>query len=175
MGKININRPVHLALRDRNCEDAMGLLKYAFEARPLNSRIAIINTLVERLRTAADEAAYALRGIMGRQEERDFAKFLKMLLNGARIVQVMTAHEELLQRDSSFLKRIMGENSRRIAESRFSHRNFGGTMMGDLKIMGGVAEKSYQKLKRENFLACDEEGQRRYQIMFHSAGRKESA
>ena len=174
MGKVNINRPVHLALRDRNCEDAMGLLKYAFEARPLNSRVAIINTLVEKLRNAVAEAAYALRGIMGQQEERDFAKFLKMLLNGARIVQVMTEHEELLQRDSSFLKRIMGEDSRWIPESRLSHRNFGGSMMGDLKIMAGVAEKAYRKLKRVNFIACDEDGRRRYQVMFNSAGRKES-
>lgn len=172
MGKININRPVHLALRDRNCEDAMGLLKYAFEARPLNSRRTIINSLVEKLQNAADEAGYALRGLLGKQEERDFAKFLKMLLNGARIVQVMTAHEELLQRDSSFLKRIMGENSRQIVESRFSHRNFGGSMMGDLKIMFGVAEKAYQELKRKNFFDCDKEGKRRYQVMFYSSARE---
>lgn len=172
MGKVNINRPVHLALRDHSCEEALDLLKYAFAARPLNSRIAIINSLVEKLQLAADEARYSLRGFPGKQEERDFAKFLRMLLDGARTVRVMTAHEELLHRDTSFIKRILGDNSRRITESRFSHRNYGGRMMEDLKIMAGVAEKAYQKLKQDNFLDCDEEGRRRYQTMFHSAGQK---
>ena len=37
MGMVNINRPIHLALRDGSYEKFLGLLKPSFEGRPLAS------------------------------------------------------------------------------------------------------------------------------------------
>ena len=63
MGKVDINRSVHLALRDRNYEEALGLLKYTQDvqspivakpvegqgARPRATRIRMKSWLLEKI------------------------------------------------------------------------------------------------------------------------------
>ena len=169
MGKVNINRPVHLALRDKNYEKFLELLKYSFDARSLDSRRQIVESLVERAQTAYDEGHFALRGVLGSQLERDFIKFLEMVLDALRAVQFMVEHEEILQRDTSFLRRFLREDPRAITDSKFSHRSRAAQILEEVKIMAGIAEKAYHKLREENLKSLNRDDKRRYAMMTEKA------
>lgn len=170
MGKVNINRPVHLALRDRNYEESLRLLKYTFEGRPFASRKKIIYSLIDKLETAYNESRFALRGIIGSQRELDFIRFLKMDLDASLSVKFIVDHEGILERDTSFLKRFLRDNPETLKDFKIFHRRRAENILKGIKFMAGVTEKVFLELKRENFQQLSEDEQRRYTIMFQSSG-----
>jgi len=175
MGKVNINRPVHLALRDKNYEKFLELLKYSFDARSLGSRKKIIDSMVGKAQTAYDEGRFALRGIRGSQLERDFIKFLEMILDALRAVQFMVEHEEILQRDTSFLRRFLREDPRAVSDSKFSHRQRAAKILEEVKIMAGIAEKAYRELREEELKNLNRDDKRRYAMMAEKAATLETS
>ena len=171
MVKIDINRSVHLALRDWNYEEALGLLKYAFAGRSRASRKRIMYTMSERLETAYLEARFALRGIVAEQRELDFLKFLRMLLDAATAVKDIVDHEGIMDQDTSFLNRFLGDNPDLIREFKVSHRERGRSIINGIKIMARATEKNFLRLKKSNFKALSKDEQRRYTTMYRSGIR----
>ena len=96
MGKIDINRCVHLALRDKNYEDILDLLKYAFEGRALVSRQKIVYTIAEKIEIAYLESRFALRGIVAEQRELDFIKFLRVFLDAIHSVKSLVDRKSVV-------------------------------------------------------------------------------
>ncbi len=168
MGKVDINRSVHLALRDKNYEEILGLLKYAFEGRSHSSRKKIIYALSGRLETAYVEARFALRGIMAEQRELDFIRFLRMFLDGFHAVKNIVDHEGILNQDTSFLNRFLSDNPGLVQEFKISHRERARSIINGLKIMARATEKNFLRLKKDNFEALSKDEQRRYTVMYSS-------
>lgn len=165
MGMVNINRPIHLALRDGSYEKFLVLLKPSFEGRPLASRKKIIGAAVESLEGAHAAASGALRGVMGSQRERDFCKFLRMILDSARSVKFLVEHEEILEQDTSFLKRFLSGSPQAVTDARVIRRRKAEEFMEGVRTMARIGEKEFQKLQAENFHALNEDERRRYRAM----------
>jgi len=168
VGRANINRPVHLAIRDRYYGKFLDLLKFSFEGRPLNSRQRLIGTVAKALQAAYGGAQFALRGEEGTREERDFIRFLRLLLDSARTVEFLVRHEEILKEDTSFLKRFLHDNPQAVTDSTFFHRERAEQEMREIKLLASVAEGSYLALKQANFESLSADEQRRYLAMFGS-------
>jgi hypothetical protein len=162
MGMVNINRPIHLALRDGYYEKFLGLLKYSFEGRPLASRKKITGSMVENLERANAAAASALCGVMGSQRERDFTKFLRVILDSARAVKFLVEHEEILEQDTSFLKRFLAGSPQAVTDARLLQRQEAEEFRRGVKSMVQIGDKEFQKLKAENFQSLSEDERRRY-------------
>ena len=168
MGMVNINRPIHLALRDSYYGKFLRMLKYSFEGRPLASRKKVIASLVEYLERSYTEAAGALRGVMGSQRERDFVKFLRVILDSSRAVKSMLEHEEILEQDTSFLKRFLSGSPQAVTEARNLRRRKAEEFLLGVKLMAGIGEKEFQKLQAENFHTLSEDERRRYRAMLEN-------
>jgi len=175
MGKIDINRSVHLALRDKNYEEMLGLLKYAFEGRALSSRQKIVYTIAEKIEISYMEANFALRGIVAEQEELDFIKFLRMVLDAIHAVKSLVDHEKILNQDTSFLNRFLGDSPGMIGDFKVSHRERTRGIMNGLKVMARATERNFMLLKKENYETLSKDEQRRYTVMYSSAPRREKA
>jgi hypothetical protein len=170
MGKVDINRPVHLALRDKNYEEVLRLFKYALEGRALLSRKKIITAMEEHIATTYQEADFATRGIVAEQRELDFIRFLRIFLEAVTAAGKIVIHEEILNQDSSFLNRFLTENPGLIREFRISHRARAAGIINDLKVMVRATEKNYLTLKKDNYEALQPDEQRRYTLMYRSGG-----
>ena len=175
MGKIDINRSVHLAIRDKNYEESLDLLKYAFEGRALSSRQKIVYTIAEKIDIAYLEARFALRGIVAEQRELDFTKFLRMFLDAIHAVKNLVDHEEILNQDTSFLNRFLSESPGLIGEFKISHRERARGIMNGLKVMARATERNFLLLKKSNYETLSKDEQRRYTVMYSSAPRREKA
>jgi len=173
MGKVDINRSVHLALRDRNYEEILSLLKYAFEGRSFASRKKIIDAISERIQISYSEANFALRGIVVEQKELDFICFLRMFLDATGAVKNIVDHEGILNQDTGFLNRFLSDNPGMIREFKVSHRARALGIINDLKIMARTTEKNFLQLKKDNFEALSPDEQRRYTVMYGSVARRE--
>jgi hypothetical protein len=173
MGKVDINRSVHLALRDKNYEETLGLLKYAFEGRSLASRQKIVSAISRRIETAYMEARFALRGVVVEQRELDFIRFLRMFLDGSHAIKNIVDHEGILNQDSSFLNRFLSDNPGLIREFKVSHRERARSIINGLKIMARATEKNFLQLKKDNFETLSKDEQRRYTVMYSSEIRGE--
>lgn len=170
MGTIDINRPVHLALRDKNYEEVLSLYKYALEGRGLLSRKKIINAMEEHIATAYQEANFATRGIVVEQKELDFIRFLRIFLEAFSAAGNIVGHEEILNQDSGFLNRFLAENPGLIREFRISHRARALGIINDLKVLARATEANYLTLKKDNYEALSPDEQRRYIVMYRSGG-----
>lgn len=168
MGKIDINRSVHLALRDKNYEEVLGLFKYAIEGRSLASRKKIISAMEEHIHTAYQEANFATRGLVAEQQELDFIRFLRIFLEAVSAAGHIVGHEEILNQDSGFLNRFLSENPGLIREFRVSHRARAAGIINDLKVMVRSTEKNYLDLKKDNYETLSPDERRRYTLMYRS-------
>ncbi len=168
MGKIELNRPVHLALRDKNYEEVLGLFKYALEGRSLASRKRIISAMEEHISTAYEQANFAIRGLVAEQRELDFIRFLRIFLEAVAAAGNIVVHEEILNQDSSFLNRFLSDNPGLIREFRDSHRARATGIINDLKVMVRSTEKNYLNLKKDNYETLPPDEQRRYTLMYRS-------
>lgn len=170
MVEVSINRSVHLALRDKNYEEVLRLFKYALEGRGLVSRKKILAAMGEHIVTACQEANFAIRGIVIKQKERDFIRFLRIFLEEVTAAGKIVVHEETLNRDSSFLNRFLVETPGLIHDFRVSLEDRAARIINDLKVMVWATEKNYLALKQNNFEALDSDEQRRYNLMYRSGG-----
>jgi hypothetical protein len=170
MAESSINRPVHLALRDKNYEEVLRLFKYALEGRGLISRKKIIAAMEEHIVTASQEAGFAARGIVIQPKERDFVHLLRVLLEEVTAADKIVGHEEILNRDNSFLNRFLAETPGLIHEFLVSHEGRAAGIINGLKVMVWATEKNYLDLKQNNFEALDPDEQRRYNLMYRSGG-----
>ncbi len=168
MGKVELNRAVHLALRDKNYEEVLGLFKYALEGRSLASRKRIISEMEEHIDTAYQEANFAIRGLVAEQQELDFIRFLRIFFEAVTAAGHIVVHEEILNQDSSFLNRFLSENPGLIREFRVSHRARASGIINDLKVMVRSTEKNFLSLKNNNYEALRPDEQRRYTLMYRS-------
>ena len=141
MGKVDTNRAVHLALRDKNFEAVLSLFKYALEGRALASRRRIIQTLLGHVLTARQEADFATRGVVVEQEELDFIRFLRILHEAIIAAANIVGHEKILDQDRSFLRRFLSGDSDLIIEFKKSHRARALEIINDLKMMTRAVEK----------------------------------
>lgn len=173
MGRVDINRSVHLAIRDKNYEEILDLLKYAFEGRAIASRRKIIYLIAEKIETTYMEARFSLRGIIAEQKELDFLKFLRMVLDAIRSVKNLVDHEVIMNQDTSFLNRFLSDNPGLIGEFKISHRDRAYGIMNGLKKMARATERNFLQLKKNNFESLSEDEQRRYMVMYSSVPRKE--
>lgn len=172
MGKIDINRSVHQALRDKNYEEILDLLKYAFEGRALSSRKKIVYTITDKIEIAYKEARFSLRGIVAEQRELDFIKFLRVFLDAIRAVKNLVDHEEILNQDTSFLNRFLSDSPGLIGEFKISHRERGRDIMNGLKVMARATERNFLRLKKDNYEALSQDEQRRYAAMYGSTPQR---
>ncbi len=168
MGKVDINRSVHLALRDKNFEAVLSFFKFALEGRALASRKRIIQTMLNHVFTARQEADFATRGVVVEQEELDFIRFLRILHEAVIAAANIAGHEEILNQDRSFLKRFLSGDSELINKFKKSHRDRALAIINDLKMMTRAVEKRYLQLKKENYESLDPDEQRRYTLMYRS-------
>jgi len=175
MGKVDINRSVHLAIRDKNYEEILGLLKYAFEGRALSSRQKIIYAIAEKIQIAYQESNFALRGIVAEQRELDFIKFLRMFLDAIYAVKNLVDHEGIMNHDTSFLNRFLSDSPGLIGEFKISHRERGRDILNGLKVMARATERNFLLLKKDNYESLSRDEQRRYTVMYSSKPRRENA
>ncbi len=169
MASSDINRSVHLALRDKNYLKFTALLKRQFSRRSLTSRRKLVLELLQKVETAALEAVDALRGIKEEPLERDFLSFLRMLDDGCEAIRFMVEFEEILEHEGGFLKRMISRSPARLVKAQLTHRQSALEIYNELRAVVRMADSRFEDLRKKNIEALGAEGRRRYQAMFNSA------
>lgn len=168
MGKVEINRPVHLAWRDHDYGDFLRLLQFGFEGRPLKTRKKLIREMVEVLEKTMEASRFSLRGEGADSAEEDFARFLRLMHDSARTVDFVVHHEQILQEGTSFLRRFLGASLQEISGLDNYLQARGEQILREMKLLASLAEKAYLDLKARNFEDLDPDGRRRYKLMLAS-------
>lgn len=169
MASSDINRSVHLALRDKNYLGFSSALNYSFSSRSLSSRRRLVLSLLQKVETAGLEADNALRGIDSGQVEKDFFSFLRMLIDGCQAIRFMVEFEEILEHEGGFLKRLVRKSPSRLLKSQLTHRQSALDIHKELRSLVRAAVPNFDKLRKTNIDGLDAEGKRRYEAMFNSA------
>lgn len=163
MTDVSMNRPVHLARRDRFYERALVLLAEESFEEPLSERVWRVEKLIFHLQSAYKEGIYAKRGIECVLNEVNFLKVLELVLDSAKAVQAMVSHENLLEEDKSFLHQFLGESLAKINEDENTYRKRAKDILKGIQDLTKTAQKSFEKIKKENLKELSEEGQQRYE------------
>lgn len=162
MTHVSLNRPVHLARRDRFYEMALELLKGENFDEPLSERVWRIEKLIFNLKSAYKEGLYAQRGVKCDVAEQNFLKVLELILDSAKAVQAMVNHENLLEEDKSFLNQFLGQSLEKINEDETTYRSRAKDILKGIQYLTRTAQEAFDKVKKQNLKKLSDECKKRY-------------
>jgi len=163
MGYVSVNRPVHLARRDKYYEKALELLSEESFKEPLSERVWRVEKLIDSLQASYHEGVYATRGIKCSPSEENFLKVLELILDSAKAVQAMVNHENLLEEDKSFLNQFLGESIDKINEDENTYRKRAKDILKGIQDLTHSAQSAFTKVREENLKKLSKENRSRYE------------
>lgn len=169
MRELSLNRPVHLAGRDAYYEHAVKLLQGELMNYEIGDRLRKCRTITRVLELANEHADFALRGFNSCREEKLFIQFLRLLLDSAKALQVMTKHEYLLVSDREFLREFFGQQFEVIDRSAAEHGQLARNILKETVQLIQMASGSFDRLREKNLGELAKgDGRDRYQRAYES-------
>jgi len=100
---LNVNRPVHLARRDAYYEYAVELLNRPMHGIELRERIRQTERVATLFKTAAQHARFASRSPQAGPQERDFLRFLQLIIDQVESLLAMNQQQTHFVLEECFL------------------------------------------------------------------------
>lgn len=169
MVDISINRPVHLARRDKLYMRARRQLRVQFSGQSLEKRGGNLDMLIYLLEQAKGEAESALRGKSKSVPGWNMFKFLELLCDSAEAACAMVRHEALIVQDRSFLKAFMGKEAQGIMRTEIGYRKSADEIVQGMRSMVAAVDEAYHKLRLIERETCSSEGRERYRRAYRVA------
>ena len=163
MSNVSMNRPVHLARRDKFYEKALVLLAGESFEEPLSERVWRVEKLIFNLESAYLEGVHAKRGVECDVSEINFLKVLELILDSAKAVQAMVNHENLLEQDKSFLHQFLGASLDKINEDKNKYRKRAKNILRGIQDLVRTAQSAFEKVRKANLKELALECQERYE------------
>lgn len=170
------NRPVHAARRDTCVERAAELLSGSLESADIGERIARVDRVIDLLQDALREAELATRGDGISDIERDFTRFLQIILANVRSAEAFLNNQSHLESDDqSFLTRFLGIAHDEVAMSAMNYQRMSSEVLMGLWQMLRLMHGPYHALKERNHIEFDGDARSRYQLAYEARRTELSA
>ena len=166
MVDIAMNRAVHLARRDAHYRCCIELLEARCAEASIMKRRGRIEEILRCLSEARYEAICAMRGNRSRRTEKIFVKYLDLIYDAAQAAQVMIQHEALIRADKSFLKRLLGVGTARLAQFEDRYRSMEGEILDGIAVLVMYASSTYSELKKANIDLLSPNDKARYRVAY---------
>ena len=165
---VTMNRPVHLARRDKTYDEFLAMLRRVSLRLSSRRRLAVVRRMITLLNASLRSARLALRGRKGRKVERDFLKYIELHLDAADAVRAMTRCEADLEDDLSLLKKLVGSDSKRLLSLVVGYRKRGWEVILGMRDIATGAKRMAKDLREENLNSLEGDDLRRYQLAYRS-------
>jgi hypothetical protein len=159
-----LNRPSLLARRDAAVEQAVETLYRPVRSMDTRDRLSHVNRILSLLKTALAFADRAARSERTTQKEKDFRRFLELVLRNVESVEALTRNQEHFQSEQEcFLSQFLGGNAETAALSATNFQRRSEDMLHGLWQILRLSHASYRNLQRENLDSLTAEERERYE------------
>jgi hypothetical protein len=157
-----LNRPVHLALRDVHYERATELLNASCSQTPEPPRIAGYEEILFLLRTAREHGHLALRDTGGNEKNEQFCRFINMLAGNVKAILSMLNLQHSVEEKESFFFSFLEVNHASVALQAEEYERRARDIIRSMYSTLELAAEAYEGLKQNDLGALDDSGRERY-------------
>ncbi len=162
-GSHELNRPVHLALRDACAERAVELLSQPIHHIDTANRAMLVERIIALLRTAALHARLAARSERAGEQERDFLHFLLLTLQHVESVYALIQNQaDMESREHGFLTKFLGVSADEVTLTALNYRRRAEDMLEGLWHVLRLSGAPYRVLQQTNLAEMSESDRERY-------------
>jgi hypothetical protein len=159
-----LNRPALLARRDAAVEQAVETLYRPVQSMDTQGRLAHVNSILALLKTAlvyADRAAHSERAT---QKEKDFRRFLELVLGNVESVEALIRNQAHFQSEQEcFLSQFLGSDAEAATLSATNFQRRSEDMLHGLWQILRLSHAPYRALQAENLASLTAEERERYE------------
>jgi len=168
-----LNRSVHLGRRDALVERAVELLGQPVDHLEVGGRLQHVRTVMEYLERALREQELAARGHPVAELERDFIRFLRLMLDNVRSAAAFLEQQAHLEAsEDSFLSSFLGVSRDEITLSAINYRRLALDVLSGLWQLLRLLYVPYRKLRELNDSELSDEDRARYQLAHETLGEE---
>lgn len=158
-----LNRPAHLARRDVAVERAVEFLCLPVAAMNAESRVAHVDRVLSLLRTALEHADLAARSARTTQRERDFRRFLDLVLHNVTSLHALVENQAHFESEKQcFLDHFLGDRTEESALSAVNYQRRAEDMLQALWQIMRLSHAPYRAMQEENLAELTQEERERY-------------
>ena len=158
----NLNRPIHLARRDVFFERSVELLNMPLKDRDIHFRLQHTEHIINLLKTAELHAFFAARSPSATNQERDFLRFLKLLLDNVQSIHSMMLHQSHLEAETSFLCQFLGASQEQAALPAMHYQRRAEDIFEGVWHILQLAHTPYRMMQQGMFEQMTEDEKGRY-------------
>lgn len=127
-------------------------------------RLSHVNRILSLLKTALAYADRAARSERATQKEKDFRRFLELVLRNVESVEALTRNQAHFQTEQEcFLSQFLGGNAETAALSAVNFQRRSEDMLHGLWQILRLSHAPYRELQRENLDSLTSEERERYE------------
>lgn len=162
----NKNKPIHLARRDAYFQRAVERLHMPTQHLETNDRITHVNQVIHLLEQARRHAFFASRAGSATDYDRDFLRFLELILHNAESIKSMMKHQAHLEEEESFLCQFLHTRPELCALPAHHYRRRADDLVEGVGHLLRLAHTPFQKMLQETQHGMTDEDQARYQTAY---------
>lgn len=155
---------MHLALRDAGAECAVGMLSRPLHALGTDERMAHVGEVIRLLQLSAKHARLAARSARATERERDFLRFLRVILQYVESVYALILNQAQMEsKEHGFLQKFLGETMMdELSLTALNYRRRADDMLEGLWHVLRLSSAPYRDLQQANFNALTDSERERY-------------
>jgi len=158
-----LNRPALLARRDASFERAIETLYRPVHSMDTQARLAHIDGVLSLLKTARACADRAAQSDRTTQKEKDFRRFLELILRNVESVDALLKNQEQFQSEQEcFLSKFLGNHAESATLSAINYQRRSEDMLHGLWQILRLSHAPYRSLQEENLADLTAEERERY-------------
>ena len=158
-----LNRPVHLALRDISFEKAIELISNQQPAFGGGMDVDSYEEVLFLLRTARQHARFAIRNAGRNSHDEQFSLFVNLLAGNVKAVLSMINLKGMVERSKGSSFSFLGVNEASAGLQAEEYQRRANDIVRSMQNTLRLAEEPFEKLKAENRASFSEEETLRYE------------
>jgi hypothetical protein len=159
---IELNRPVHLALRGVYYEQAVEMLTALRKDSMQRVDISDYETCLFMLRTARRHAQFSIRNNGKNEKDEQFCEFINLLAGNVKAVLSMLTLKRTVENSEGFFYSFLEANHASVALQAEEYERRARDIIRSLHGTLDLASAAYEKLKQTNLHAFSAEERERY-------------
>ncbi|MDZ4197810.1 MAG: hypothetical protein U1E27_00840 [Kiritimatiellia bacterium] len=157
------NRPPHLARRDAAVERAVESIFRPVQTMSVTLRMSHVEYVLTLLQAACAHADRALRSRRTTEREREFSRFLDLILQNVKSVNALVKNQAHFESETAcFLSGFLRENAEEALLSASNYQRRSEDMLHGLWQILSLSHAPYRALQEENLAGLTEEERERY-------------
>lgn len=163
-----LNRPVHLAIRDIHFERAVQVLCIPLTGASIEVRLKRLAGILELLETAKKHTEFARRSATDPSREDEFLYFMKLIRQNVQSVYAMVQNQAHLQENESFLCQFLDTNPEQSTMPAMAYKRRAEDILQGLWHVLRLAHAPYRKLQKLSQEELDPSEMERYKKAYNS-------